>query len=66
MKKTMQRRRPIRITGNVWGTDRFAMHQARAKMIRDGQDMGEYSWKWIYAAEWRAGMQRPMKRVNRT
>jgi hypothetical protein len=66
MKRTMQRRRPIRIGGKVYGTNRFESHCQRAKMIRDGQKMGEHSWEWIYAVEWRANMQRAMKRVHRT
>lgn len=66
MKKTMRRRRPIRIGGKIWGTDRFATHWAKAKMIRDGQNMGEHSWEWIYAVEWRAGMQRTMKKGRRS
>lgn len=65
MKKTMQRRRPLRIGGEVYGLRKFTSHFQRAKMIRDGQNMGEHSWEWIYAVEWRAAMQRTMKRVNR-
>lgn len=65
MKRTMQRRRPLRIGGKIYGTNRFASHHDRARMIRDGQKMGEHSWKWIYAVEWRAGMQRIMKKVKR-
>lgn len=66
MKKTMQRRRPIRFGGKLWGTERFAMHCARAQMIRNGGNMGEHSWLWIHQVESRAGMQRAMKRATRS
>jgi hypothetical protein len=64
LKKTMLRRRPLRLGGKVYGTNCFESHYQRAKMIRDGQKMGEHSWEWIYAVEWRAGMQRAMKKVK--
>jgi hypothetical protein len=65
MKKTMRRRRPIRIGGKVWGTERFTNHCERAEVIRNGGNMGEHSWPWIHQAECRAGMQRVMRKVRR-
>ena len=64
MKRSMQRRRPFRLGGKVYGTNCFESYCQRAKMIRDGGYMGAHSWPWIHHAEWRANMQLKMRMVN--